>query len=298
MIFSVSANAGTLEAIFKNESAPAEMRYIGIFTNKVGHSQYAVTFGKGMNFRSYDLGMFVSYRDGKSLGQDEGTILSTTGVETEKTISVLLTDLNKKVLFEGKYEAYSSPSSKQYALNVDKGVEARFDKYRQMTDPSTPADLRAMFRMLRQDNYDFDEEMKFEFPKFPLQIEFLIDAKAPSVLLASANVTSAGTDAISKMFLKQKSKWFKTNEEANSEILSLLESGSDIEEMSFASFSPKVQYAGLSSRLTNAIQKHLKVEVLEVEGFECEDSYYTWTNASWILKDGSVLRYAPGTECD
>lgn len=38
--------------------------------------------------------------------------------------------------------------------------------------------------------------------------------------------------------------------------------------------------------------------VLEEDGFEFEESLYIWTKATWILKDGSTLTYAPGTECD
>lgn len=298
MLFTMSAQAGTLRAVFKNESAPADMKYVGIFKNKFGDSEYAVTFGKGMNFRTYNLGMFVTYPGGTSAGKDETTLFKSTGIEREKAITVTLSDLNKNKLFEGKYEIYNSASSKQYALNVDKAAEAKFDKFRKMTNPATPADLRAMFRQLEQDYYSWDENENFEFPQFDLQIEFYMNTTAPSPLLASANISKSGTDAISKMFLAPKSKWFKNNDEANTELLSVLESGESTDEKTFASYSNKVQYAGLSRRLTNAIQKHLKLEVLEEDGFECEDSLYNWTKATWILKDGSTLTYAPGTECD
>lgn len=51
-----------------------------------------------------------------------------------------------------------------------------------------------------------------------------MNTTAPSPLLASANISKSGTDAISKIFLAPKNKWFKDNGEANTELLSVLES--------------------------------------------------------------------------
>lgn len=299
-LFVSTAEAGKLKAIYKNNEAPAAYRYVGLFGNSIGDDDYLVTFGEGLKYRSFHVGYLFSTRPGAtSIGRDEQLKIQTLGVERDISLQVIISDLSNHRIFDGIYKVHNSDQSRQYARNIDKLVEAEFDKYRTMSSPATPAELRKIFRQLTQDmSTDGDDLQNFEFPTFELQIEYYLTQSAPSSELASAEVSKNGSDALSRKFLRSGSKWYKNHLDASNALTSKLDNHLDISNMTFASFSKRIQYQGLSPRLKRAIQKHLKVEVLTEEGFECEDSVYTWTSAVWVLTDGSTVSYSPGTECD
>lgn len=293
----MGAQAGDLTAVYENKSAPDEMKYLAVFKNKLGNSEYLVTYGKDTSFRSYNVGyLFSTYAGAKSVGRDEETTINTIGVVQNSKIKAIITDTKNKVILSGDYLINKTKAAKDMAVEIDQKVEAEFEKYRRMSNPATTADLRKIFRQLAQDTAMDKNES--EFPVFDLQIEQSINVKAPSPVLAQARVSMSGTDAISKLILKKSSKWYKNNLDASNALISKIDENVDVSNMTFASFSNKVSYQGLSARLKKALQKHLKVEVLVEEGFDCEDSTYNWTVATWILKDGSNLSYVPGTECD
>lgn len=296
----MSAQAGTLKTILKNAEAPKGYTYLGIFSNKVGDSDYVVAFSEGSSRALNSSGSFYTYDGAQNVASDGEVKVTSLGVKRDVLVKLTFADVNNKKIFEGNYVPDTSAIAKKLAKEADIKAEAKFDKYRKMDNPSTPAEVRNIFRQLEQDHgySSMDEEGNLPFPTFDLQIEFYIGVKAPSIPFANANVTMAGTDAISKSILK-KSKWYKSLSDAMSEVEARYEGEYDSDdEKVFASFSNKVTYEGLAPRLKKAISKHLKTEILEAEGFNCEDSVYTWVSATWILKDGSSVSYAPGTECD
>lgn len=299
VLLSLGTQAGTLTGVFVDASAPAQYKYLGVFKNKLGNTEYLVSFGEGTNFQSYNVGfLFSTYYGAKSSGINEDTSIGTVGMEQNYKFKATLTHLKNKTSFKGEYLITRAPEVKQYALKIDKLVEAEFDKYRRMSQPLSTTDLRKIFRQLDQDAGISGLGNNSEFPVYELQIEQTITVKAPSTAISAMRVTLSGTDDISRTILKRGSKWYKDNLEASNALMSKLDDRVDVSNMTFASFSNKVNLQGLSPRLKQALEKHLKVEILEEEGFECGNSSYNWTAASWILKDGSSLSYRPGTECD
>lgn len=296
----LSAQAGTLKTILKNDKAPKGYTYLGIFENKVGDSDYVIAFSEGSSRALNSTGSFYTYDGAQNVASDGEVKLTSLGVKRDVLVKLTFTDANNKKIFEGNYVPDATATAKKLAKEADIKAEAKFDKFRKMDNPATPAELRGIFRQLEQDlGYSsMDEEGNLPFPTFDLQIEFYINRTAPSIPFANATVSKSGTDVISKSILKG-SKWYPTLGDALSAVEERYSSEEDSdEEKVYATFSNKVTYEGLAPRLKKAISKHLKTEILEADGFNCEDSVYTWVGATWILKDGSSVSYSPGTECD
>ncbi|MCC2678717.1 MAG: hypothetical protein K0R29_1293 [Pseudobdellovibrio sp.] len=302
-IVGTAAQAGTVQRIYKNESAPKAFRYIGQFDT--AESSYSggrlVAFGDGSKYLRFETSVLNFTQSLTDL--NEGVRLNSVENKTgNKSVLVkVLSEKSKVVLFEGEYMPYESAASLKYAENIDKLVEADAEKLRNKDSASSPKEVRQIFAQIISDidsGYS-DYEHDFPLPTFDLQIEHWLGIKGPDATKAAATIRSDKQDVISKeVFDKSQSTWKKSFSEAESDLTDAIERDEDTYEQVFASYSNRVSAPGLDERLEKILQPNLKYEILVQDGFNCEDSIYTWTKAIWILKDGSEIEYSPGTECD
>src|SRR6478735_10484876 len=97
----LSAQAGTLKTILKNTEAPKGYTYLGIFTNKLGDSDYVVAFSEGSSRAFNGNGSFYTYDGATNVASDGEVKVTSLGVKRDVLVKLTFVDMKDKKIFSG-----------------------------------------------------------------------------------------------------------------------------------------------------------------------------------------------------
>ena len=254
--------------------------------------------------RSFDAGFFL-FDKGDSITVKDAFYKMDLKVVSEKLdLKVKLESLQnpedsryKKTL---KYKLTDSKKLSELAKKVAMTIWENFADQLEYTEVKDLDHLKKLLKLYERIGSNTSNGVdSIPFPVNSLQIEsyFASTPANPKIAAIKKIDTRKGSDLISKTFRDSK-KWTHPD---------YIPSGEDWEDTAdesgeyafFSYFNTGRNMEGFEDPLLiKAAKKYVKFEVVNVTGFECEDSYEEDKSFTWIFADGSSFSYSPGLECD
>jgi hypothetical protein len=314
VFFNISVSAQSeysLKSVWKDTSAPEGKTYLAVASmkkNRWSTQDIVLIFGKKagkLKVRGFSLsGWSFRTREGQKNSSTDDFYKLQTEIVNGKISATMSPKGNWGKTYKMNYTQRDSASSKRFANYALTTLMTQKEQIRSAKELTTLKQFKQRLDLIEWD-FDYDTELDedFPFPVFELQIEWDYSVKPKNKSLAKAKVSMSGSDAISQMFLEEGQQWAGENVDvldlAYEEVERIYYNDSDEyeEPAYFNSFSTKT--TGFTEKVINkAAQKFVKYELRSATGWECEDGIYTWEDITWVLTDGSIYSYSPGTECD
>ncbi|MBT3981500.1 MAG: hypothetical protein HOE90_09110 [Bacteriovoracaceae bacterium] len=303
---------------WKSAFAPAKMRYLAHVQSKSETSydrrDWLLLFGrKGKNVSQQALSLggmsfYTSYEKASSKAKNLEYAVDIKVVKVNKKIRVKVVKREGNVLIgEWVYRKHNSKRSISFAKSRVAVVEKEQKRLSEIEDPATLEDFKKLLFKVEWDNGFSADEYDFDLPYYALQIEFGLNYSPRNKVFAGESIKEDGSDPLSKKF-RASSKWYGSADEAEQAAVDIIEANLGISydddyddeyrEVGYhSSYSTKASNFK-SEVLARGAKKFVKYEIVSTSGFDCEDGVFTWSDTHWVLIDGSVFSYIPGTECD
>lgn len=294
--------------VFVTEDDSGNKKYLAWMDDDRFHpDDWLIVFGYKsgkLQVRHFD-GQFFMFRKGEKLSLKETFYQLDLAVTSDKEdITVKLSSLRdpadaryKKTL---KYKKVDSQKLSDLAEKAGMMVMDEFERQLDYKQVDSLDHLKKILDLYERMTSSYDNEFEgIPFPVEDLQIEAYFAKTAPDAEMAAVTRidTVNGTDAISKKFREGK-RWSHPDHipwDSDWERYTI----DDGEYQTFTYFNTGRKIEGWQDKLmVEAAKKYVKYEVINVTGFECEDSYINNHSYTWIFIDGSSFSYSPGLECD
>ncbi len=288
-----NTNNFQIKSVWKAKGPLSSKSYLAVVRDKdnIYNGDKVILFGKkqeSIKVRYFSLFSLNFYSSTGSTfeSQDEYYFLKGNVVRKDKILKITLTnpmgDISN-IVFEKNY----SEQSKLFAKSAISVITHRLQETDDLNSPQRLYQFKRMMMRLRDRMGYFlvDDELEYDVPVYPLQIEQNWPSTNVSKEIKETELRMDGTDVISKKFMKA-SSW--SNES------SVPEYGNKT-----YSYYRKVAKGFNSRALLNGADLFVKYEITNVDFFECGDYIKEKVESYvWVLSDGSTFGYSPYLECD
>jgi hypothetical protein len=282
-----------IKSVWKAKMPLSSKTYLAVIRDKdnIYNGDKVILFGKkqeSIKVRYFSLFSLNFYSSTGSTfeSQDEYYFLKGNVVRKDKILKISLTNPmgdTSNIVFEKNY----SEQSKLFAKNAISVIAQRLQETDDLNSPQLLYQFKRMMMRVRDRMGYFlvDDELEYDLPVYPLQIEQNWPSTNVSEEIKETELRMDGNDLISKKF-REATSWSDES------------TVPDFGNKKYSYFS-KVTKGFKTKALLNGADLFVKYEITNVDFFECGDYIREKVKSYvWVLNDGSTFGYSPYLECD